>query len=190
MGPINRIIDGCKAGKQKEFRKLYDLYASPMLSVCFRYSRNMADAEDILQEGFIKVFRKINEFKGIGSFEGWLRRIMVNTAINHYKSNLKHSFHDEYVDNKHDKAEDLDMSEKIFIEKKVDHEQILKLVQNLPEGYRMVFNMYVIDGMNHREIAKELNISENTSKSQLFKARRTLKQFVYEKYGEKIQNII
>jgi len=190
MSPINRIIDGCKAGKQKEFRKLYNFYASPMLSVCYRYSRNMADAEDILQEGFIKVFRKIKEFKGSGSFEGWLRRIMVNTAINHYKANLKHSFHHEYNDEMHDKAGEMNLSEKVFIEKEVSQEQILSLVQDLPDGYRMVFNMYVLDGLNHKEIAQDLGISENTSKTQLFKARRTLKQIIGDKYGERIQNII
>lgn len=190
MDPINRIIDGCKAGRQEEFRKLYELYASPMLAVCFRYSRNMVDAEDILQEGFIKVFRKIKNFKGSGSFEGWLRRVMVNTAINHYKANLKHSFQEEYNDNFHDKIDEMSLSDKVFVEDDVSSRQILKLLQQLPEGYKMVFNMHVLDGLTHKEIAEELKISENTSKSQLFKARRTLRGLLMEKYGKQIQSKI
>ncbi len=183
MIPINRIIDGCKAGRQKEFKELYDLYASPMLAVCFRYSKNMDDAKDILQEGFIKVFRKIKDFKGTGSFEGWLRRLMVNTALNHYKANLKYSFHVEYDDGKHDTIDAKNSTENIFVEKTVSHEEILKLVQELPGGYRMVFNMYVLDGLTHKEIAEDLGISDNTSKSQLMKARRMLKGLLTEKYG-------
>ncbi len=190
MEPINRIIDGCKAGRQKEFRKLYEMYASPMLAVCYRYSRNMVDAEDILQEGFIKVFRKIKDFKGSGSFEGWLRRVMVNTAINHYKANLKHSYQDEYDDNIHDKAGEMDLTEKVFVDESVNAELILNLVQQLPDGYRMVFNMHVLDGLTHKEIADELKITESTSKTQLFKARRSLKELLSEKYSEKIRNII
>jgi len=190
MDPINRIIDGCKAGKQEEFRKLYELYASPMLAVCYRYSRNMVDAEDILQEGFVKVFRKIKSFRGSGSFEGWLRRVMVNTAINHYNANIKHSFQDEYDDNIHDRVDETALSEKVFVEDGIDYEQVLKLLQQLPEGYNMVFNMYVLDGLSHKEIAEELKITESTSKSQLFKARRRLRELLMEKYGKQIQNKI
>ena len=161
-----------------------------MLAVCYRYSRNMVDAEDILQEGFVKVFRKIKSFRGSGSFEGWLRRVMVNTAINHYNANIKHSFQDEYDDNIHDRVDETALSEKVFVEDGIDYEQVLKLLQQLPEGYNMVFNMYVLDGLSHKEIAEELKITESTSKSQLFKARRRLRELLMEKYGKQIQNKI
>jgi RNA polymerase sigma-70 factor (ECF subfamily) len=190
MIPINRIIDGCKAGRQKEFRELYDLFASPMLGVCYRYSRNMEDAQDILQEGFVKVFKKIKDFRGDGSFEGWLRRLMVNTALNHYKANLKYSFHEEYTAEQHDSKDDSAYLDKIFLEKEISQKQILQIVQKLPAGYRMVFNMYVIDGLSHKEIAEDLKISENTSKSQLSKARKSLRGMITEKYGAKLHNII
>ena len=186
----NRIIEGCKAGKQSAFRELYRTYASPMLAVCFRYSKNRNDAEDILQEGFIKVFQKINTYKGTGVFEGWLRRIMVNTALNHYKANLKHAYQEEFTD----KADSVDFitksDNKIFLDDGITSNQIMASIQKLPDGYRMVFNMYVLDGMTHKEIAADLNISENTSKSQLSKSRRMLRKLITEKYGAKLHNII
>ena len=185
----NRIIDGCRAGRQSAFRELYDKYASPMLGVCFRYSKNRDDAEDILQEGFIKVFQKIDKYKGIGSFEGWIRRIMVNTAINHYKANLKYAYHEEFTDrNKIGTVNN--EAEKYFVEESVSKNEIMGIVQKLPDGYRLVFNMYVIDGLTHKEIALDLGVSENTSKSQLSKARRMLRNLITEKYGAKLQNII
>lgn len=186
----NRIIDGCKAGRQGAFRELYDKYASPMLGVCYRYSKNRDDAEDILQEGFIKVFQKINNYKGTGSFEGWLRRIMVNTAINHYKANLKYAFQEEFSDNTKNMRSVNNESESLFIEESVSKKEIMSIVQNLPDGYRMVFNMYTLDGMTHKEIAQDLGVSENTSKSQLSKAKRTLRLLITEKYGTRLPNII
>lgn len=177
----NQIIERCKAGKQDAFRELYNLYASSMLGVCFRYSKSRDDAEDILQEGFIKVFQKINDFKGTGVFEGWLRRIMVNTAINHYKANLKYNYHDEIKDDMN-AYEDSSVGS-VFLEEKVPQKQIFKMIKELPDGYRMIFNMYVLDGLTHKEIAEELKISENTSKSQLSKARKTLRNKITEKYG-------
>jgi RNA polymerase sigma-70 factor (ECF subfamily) len=161
-----------------------------MLGVCFRYSKNRSDAEDILQEGFIKVFQKINTFKGTGVFEGWLRRIMVNTALNHYKANLKFAYHEEITD-KNNGVDFINKSDdKIFVDQSVSKEQLLGIVQNLPNGYRMVFNMYVLDGMTHKEIAEDLSISENTSKSQLSKSKKMLRKLITEKYGAKVHNII
>jgi RNA polymerase sigma-70 factor (ECF subfamily) len=184
----NQLIKRCKEGKQSAFRELYDLYASPMLGVCFRYSKSRDDAEDILQEGFIKVFQKINDFKGTGVFEGWLRRIMVNTAINHYKSNLKYNFHDELKDDLNG-YEDQGINS-IILDEEIPREQLLNIIQLLPNGYRMVFNMFVFDGLTHKEIADELAISENTSKSQLSKARKMLRKVITEKYGAVVHNMI
>ncbi len=143
-----------------------------MLGVCYRYSKTRAEAEDLLQEGFIKVFQKINSFEGKGSFEGWLRRIMVNNSINNYKSNLKHYFHEEINDQLIATEKDNDEFE---IQDFIKEETLIKYIQDLPTGYKMVFNMYAIDGLSHKEIADELNISINTSKTQLFKARKHLR---------------
>ncbi len=186
----NRIIEECKAGKQSAFGELYKLYASPMLGVCFRYSKNRNDAEDILQEGFIKVFQKINTYNGTGVFEGWLRRIMVNTAINHYKANLKYAYQEEITDRNNGVDFINKSKDKIFVEEPVSKNQIMAIVQKLPDGYRMIFNMYVLDGMTHKEIADDLSISVNTSKSQLSKSRRMLRKLITEKYGAIMHNII
>ena len=144
------------------------------------YSIYREEAEDVLQEGFIKVFQKINTFEGKGSFEGWLKRIMVNTAINYYKSNKKYQFHEEYDVNNvnHTKSEQAD--EMVEIEGPIKQEVLIGMINDLPVGYRLVFNMYVFDGMTHKEIAHDLNIKEGTSKSQLAKARKRLKQKVEE----------
>lgn len=174
MEVTKRLIEGCKAGKQNAFSELYRLCSSPMLGVCFRYCRNREEAEDVLQEGFIKVFKYISGYRGEGSFEGWIRRIMVNTALNHYRSNIKISNTIEYDDSKHDVAED----ETITIDDKLKPEMIFRQLQNLPDGYRMVFNMYVLEGLTHKEIADELGIAENTSKSQLSKARKMLRKLL------------
>lgn len=186
----NRIIEACKAGKQSAFGELYKLYAPQMLGVCFRYSKNKNDAEDILQEGFIKVFQKINTYKGNGVFNSWLRRIMVNTAINHYKANLKYAYQEEVSDVNSSVDFVSNSSDKVFVEQSVSKKQIMEQLQKLPNGYRMVFNMYVIDGMTHKEIADALAISENTSKSQLSKSRKMLKKIITEKYGAVLHNIM
>lgn len=171
----NRIIEGCKKGKRNSFSKLYKECAPTMLGVCFRYSKTREEAEDILQEGFIKIFERISTYEGKGSFAGWMRRIMVNTAINHYKANLKHYYHEDVDkdDNINLKADE--MEGPYQHENKINKEKLILLIQQLPHGYQMVFNLYVIDGLSHKEIADELGISINTSKTQLFKARKQLK---------------
>lgn len=174
-----KIVDGCIAGKRKAFNLLYKKYAPVMLGVCMRYCKSAPEAEDVLQEGFIKVFKNMRKFRKEGSFEGWIKRIMINTAIDNYQSSLKHYFHAH--------IEDLD--ETIILGTQADHEweppqdkisrnKIMALVQQLPDGYRMVFNLYAIEGMGHKEIAGLLHITESTSKTQLFKARRSLKNLL------------
>jgi RNA polymerase sigma-70 factor (ECF subfamily) len=172
------IVEKCKAGDKKAFAFLYNTYAPKMLGVCFRYAKSREEAEDMLQEGFIKLFQKIDTFKGSGSFEGWMRRVIVNTAINYYKTQIKYN-----------STLNVENSDLTFVEN--DHSEnssgsdipqnkLLEMIQQLPEGYKMIFNLYVMDGYTHQEISEILNISINTSKSQLFKARNMLRTKVEE----------
>jgi len=164
------LVKGCQKGKAKFQRLLYERYAPKMLGVCMRYFHSKDQAQDALQDGFVKVYTKIENFRGQGSLEGWIRRIMVNTSLNLLRDNLKHAFHADVDD------------VKVYIaDPSVDYdhfhvEDIMKLIQDLPKGYRIIFNMYEIDGYAHKEIAEELQISVNTSKSQLLKARRYLRK--------------
>lgn len=176
----NQIIEGCKSGKRKSFSVIYKKYAPKMLGVCYRYSKSKAEAEDVLQEGFIKAFQKIKTYEGRGSMEGWLRRIMVNTAINNYKANIKHYYHEDIdMDNNINiKSDGEEIS--IQLDNDITDKHIIKLIQELPTGYQIVFNLFVIDGLTHQEIAEELGISINTSKSQLSKARKWLRNKLVE----------
>lgn len=181
----DQIVVGCRKGKHHAFNALYNKYSAKMLGVCFRYTKSKEEAEDVLQEGFIKVFNKISSFKSRGSFEGWLRRIMVNTAINHYKAKKKYQTQDIDLNSKHLVDSYASDEETIEVDETLPKEELMKILQDLPEGYRFVFNMFVIEGMKHSEIAAELNISVNTSKSQLFKARRWLRQRIEERQKQK-----
>ncbi len=169
------LINGCKIGDKKAQRTLYDKYAAKMLGVCIRYFRDIDEAEDALQEGFIKIFKNIDKFRNEGSFEGWIRRIMVNTSLNYYKSNLKHYYGTDY-----DEVEEFVEDEKLKFDN-LSVEYLLKIIQDLPEGYRLVFNLYEIEGYSHKEIAEMLGISVNTSKSQLMKAKRNLQKVLVSK---------
>lgn len=164
------ILIGCRKGKSKAQKKLYDLYSAQMFGVCLRYAKNTADAEDILQDGFVKVFKNIDKYDGSGPLAGWIYRVMVNTALNHLRSKNKMRFV-EYDNNIADKHHEDD-----YIEPSFSKQEIMKAVQKLPYGYRTVFNMYVIDGYKHKEIAEMLDISINTSKTQLARARNMLKE--------------
>lgn len=162
------LIKGCQRGKAKFQRLLYELYAPKMLGVCMRYFHSKSEAQDALQDGFVKVYTKIHNFRSNGSLEGWIRRIMVNTSLNLLRDNLKHLYHSDVDD------------EKVHIaDSSVEYDQfnvqdILKLIQGMPSGYQIIFNLYEIDGYAHKEIAEEMQISVNTSKSQLLKARKYL----------------
>ena len=170
MTDEDKILEGCISGKRRAQNQLYKRFASGMLGVCLRYSKNIAEAEDILQEGFIKVFSYIKSFRKDGSLEGWIRRIMINTAITHYKKNK--IYFEEINDEEIGFIEETDKNEMF---EPVDRETLLKLIQNMPEGYNLVMNLYVFEGYTHKEISGILNISENTSKSQLSKARKYLR---------------
>ncbi len=168
------IIKGCIAGKREFQKKLYETFSGKMLFVCFRYCKNREEAEDVLQEGFIKVFKHINTFKFEGSFEGWVRRIMVNTAIEHIRKN-KHTHAFDDVENMVESPES-----ELDITGKLNEKELLKMVHMLPDGYRAVFNLYAIEGYSHKEIADLLGIAEGTSKSQLSKAKVFLKTLLHK----------
>jgi len=178
MNSDDQIIAGCLEGKRKAFSLLFENYAPVMLGVCMRYCKNRIDAEDVMQDGFIKVFGQIHKFRREGSFEGWIKRIMINAAIDNYQSNLKHAFHEEVGEITSVPAiadypgEDDDLPDEL----KIPHAKLMEMIQELPDGYRMVFNLYAIENYNHKDIASLLGISENTSKTQLLKARKALRK--------------
>ena len=145
-----------------------------MMGVCLRYSQNREEAEDILQEGFLKVFQNISTFRKEGSLEGWIKRIMINHALNQFRKNRRNPFLADIEEI--NETEILDYDETTRSVEPVPEEILISLIQSLPQGYRVVFNLYVMEENSHKEIAEALNISENTSKTQLMKARRLLRK--------------
>lgn len=174
---VERVVRGCSNGDEKYQRLLYQYMYSKMMAVCYRYSDRPEDAQDLFQEGFIKVFKKIEKFNFKGSLEGWIRRIMVNHAIDHYRKN-KNKFAMSETLVKAEQIPSEDIEEGIFDE--IEANDLLLLVQKLSPVYRTVFSLYILDGYSHREIAEELDISEGTSKSNLSKAKRNLKELVLQ----------
>ena len=167
------LIEGCIRGDRKMQHELYNRFASKMYGVCLRYAGNAEEAEDILQEGFIKVFNKIGSFRSEGSFEGWIRRIFVNTAIEHFRKKI-------YLQPITDYEEDTVEGKYLSVLDSLAEKDIIQLVQQLSPGYRTVFNMYVVEGYTHKQIAEALNISEGTSKSQLSRAKLILQDMVQQ----------
>ncbi len=165
------LLEGCIQGDRRMQRALYDRFAPKMYGVCLRYAGNAEEAEDILQEGFIKVFRKISSYRGDGSFEGWIRRIFVNTAIEYYR---KKTYLQPITEHEENTVEGKYLS----VLDDLAEKDIIKLVQQLSPGYRTVFNMYVVEGYTHKQIADLLGISEGTSKSQLSRAKQILQEMV------------
>ena len=163
------LIKECVKGNAKAQRFLFEKFAPKMLTVCIRYAKNKSDAEDVLQDAFIKVFNKISEFKNEGSLEGWIRRIMVNTSLDQIRKNSKFS-NDTDLEAVSYKLENND-----FTFENLVSEDLLKLINSMPNGYRVVFNMFAIEGYSHQEIASTLGVTENTSKSQYLRARSFLK---------------
>jgi RNA polymerase sigma-70 factor (ECF subfamily) len=168
------IIEGCAAGKRSAQSALFNRYAPAMLAVCMRYARDREEAEDILQEAFLKIFRYISTFRKEGSFEGWMKRVMINHALNHYRKRRKMPFLEDI--DAINETDILDREDPDAPHAPISAEKLTTLIQKLPPGYRMVFNMYVFEEFSHKEISMELNISENTSKTQLLKARRMLRK--------------
>jgi RNA polymerase sigma-70 factor (ECF subfamily) len=170
------LIKKCLKGKPKYQKMLFDRYAPKMFGVVSRYFSSYAEAQDALQDGFVKVFMKLGDYSGLGSFEGWIRRIMINTSLNNIRQNLKHQFHMD-VDDVQEFIEDESQSYD-----RLTTEDMLNVIREMPAGYRTVFNLYEIEGYHHNEIAVELGISVNTSKSQLLKARAYLRKRIAKLY--------
>ena len=169
--PESDLIRGCLEDNRRMQEELYCRFSPRMYAVCLRYAGNAEEAEDILQEGFIKVFKKLDSFRSEGSFEGWVRRIFVNTAIEHFRRK-------RYLMPVTEKEEKTIEGKYISVLDELAEKDILSLVQELSPGYRTVFNMYVVEGYTHKEIADMLNISEGTSKSQLSRAKVILQDMV------------
>lgn len=170
MSTDNEIIAGCIKHDKKSQQKLYDKYSRILLGICLRYANNNAEAYDILQDSFLKIFSNIEKFSGVGSFEGWLKRITVNTASTQYTKNLKYKNHyeiDEYMT--------VETGATSFEEDFFTSEELFIILNELPVGYRKVFNLYAIDGYLHREIAEMLGITTTTSKSQYCRAKSMIR---------------
>ncbi|HQN99239.1 MAG TPA: RNA polymerase sigma factor [Bacteroidales bacterium] len=163
------LIKGCLEGNAKMQRRLYNTYAPKMYGICLRYAQNQDEASDILQEGFIKVFTKLQDFRNEGSLEGWIKKIMINTAINFYIKEKR------YLTTNLETGEGISEQVQISYDN-LQLKDLLKLVQGLPAGYRAIFNLYEIEGYTHKEISEILGISINTSKTQLMHARRFLQK--------------
>jgi RNA polymerase sigma factor (sigma-70 family) len=172
------IIEGCVAGKRSAQSALYRKYAAVMLAICLRYAQNRDEAEDILQEAFLKIFHNIASYRKEGSFEGWMKRIMINHALNYYRRNRKLPFLEDI--GSINETEIMEKEDQSAMHAPVSAEKLTALIQLLPPGYRMVFNMYVFEEYSHKEICEELGISESTSKTQLLKARRMLRKKIIE----------
>lgn len=167
-----KLVEGC-LGKERSYQELlYKKFAAKMMGVCLGYTKDKDAAKDLLQEAFIKVFNNISNYNGQGSLEGWIRRIVVNTAIDQYRKENK-----LYVSNiEKETPPSVDNS----ILEQVNSEELLQLIRKLPEGYRMVFNLYAVEGYSHEEIADQLKITESTSRSQLARARKLLQEWITE----------
>ncbi len=174
------LINGCMRGDKNAQRQLFEMYSSKMYGVCYRYVKDAMHAEDILVTGFTKIFEKISQFKREGSFEGWIRRVMVNESLTYLRKSRAMSIEVEleYADRQPDYDN---------LSDHLEAEDLLAMIESLPPGYRLVFNMYAIDGYSHKEIAEQLGISENTSKSQLSRARTHLQKILAD-HEESLQS--
>ena len=163
---LDQLIHDCKNNDTKAQEQLYRLFSSKLFAICLKYSRNYAEAEDNLQDGFLIIFDKIHQYNFKGSFEGWIKRIMINNVLQQYR---KVSFLELTTENISEEPE-------VEIDESVSLEFLMKIIQELPDRYRLVFNLYVIDGYSHNDIAEMLEISTGTSKSNLSRARMILKE--------------
>jgi RNA polymerase sigma-70 factor (ECF subfamily) len=161
-----KLIEACRRGDRKAQEEFYKKFSSHLLGVCFRYARNLAQAEDILQEGFIKIFANLDQLKDPQLLKSWMTTIMVNTSITSISKNVKWKF------------EDIDLAEEVPVDEEVTSqlstEDVMAAIQRLPDGFRIVLNLFAIEGYKHAEIAKKLGITESTSRSQYVRARRML----------------
>ncbi len=188
MNNEKEIISRCKNGDNDAQKTLFEEYSLTMMGVCMRYLKDKHAASDIMQEGFIVVFTKIAQYKGLGSFEGWIKRIMINLSLRYLKKKSKNHFYDideldKYANlqSKTDEDVNIDFTDKksVITNTEITQHEIFETVAELPDGFRTVFNLYVMEGYKHKEIAKKLDISINTSKTQLLRARKQLQDKLY-----------
>lgn len=163
------LIKACIRNSPSAQKELFDRFSRKMMGVCSRYAEDSLEAQDIMQDGFIKVFNSMESFQYQGSLEGWIKRIMINTALDNYRRNKKRKYAVEL-----DSEDAMEVKDQNQIVEGITKKFLLKLIQKLPEGYRIIFNMFAIEGYSHKEIASELGISINTSKSQYARARAYL----------------
>ena len=168
---LDTLISQCREGYSEKQEELYLLFYNYAMSICLRYSRDREEAIEIVNDGFVKVFTKLNKYADRTSFKAWLRRIMINASIDYYRRNEKHYHNVDISYAKHEFVTEDALD-------KISEKEIVALIQELPPSYRMVFNLFVIEGFNHREIAEKLNIGIGTSKSNLAIARSKLKRRV------------
>ncbi len=169
LDTLKKIIKGCLQQRRADQYRLYAHFSKKMFGICLRYAASHDEAQDILQEGFVKVFEKLPSYKGAGKFEGWIRKIFINTAIEKYRERIYHLPIDQITENDislhHNPAPDM-----------LHTKDILQFIQQLPTQYRLVFNLYALEGFSHKEISEALKISESTSRSNLSRARLLLKE--------------
>lgn len=181
MDHLETLINKCIAADEKAQKRLYSRFAPSLFGICMRFAKNSQEAEDILQEGFIKIFKNLKTYRNEGVLEAWMRRVIINTAINLYKKKIP-NFQDidfERWKNRQVRNDAID---------NLSHAELLEVIQELPKGYRMVFNMNVIEGYTHKEISEKLNISVNTSKSQLSRARKVLQNKISKNLNRSIES--
>ncbi len=176
------LISACINNDPRAQKQLFEEYAGKMLGVCARYCPNLEDAKDALHEGFIKIFRQIDKFNGKSKLQTWMTRIMIYTAIDHFKGSIKFNYYDSDEDIYKASGESY-VDEVEYDDDQIKVADLYKAINELPDGYKMVFNLYAIDGFTHKQIAEKLNISEGTSKSQLARARKLLKTIVKERFN-------
>jgi RNA polymerase sigma factor (sigma-70 family) len=179
---LQHIINGCRDRNPMAQKELYETFRSKMFGICMRYAGNYDDAQDILQDGFLKVFEKIDQFGFKGAFEGWIRKIMVNTALERFRTNYQ-------VININDNLKEIDREQTGDFTSDIDARELIRFVQELSPKYRIVFNLYAIEGYSHKEIADMLGITEGTSKSNLSRARDILQDKVNRFYIKSAKSI-
>jgi len=179
-----RLVRECLKGHHEAQRQLYDIFSESMLGVCYRYTKSMADAEDVLQEGFLKVFKSLPQYKFEGPLGAWIRRIMVNSALNYLKKHSRYSEDLSFLDtNLHPVSNDNP-------EVQMNVKDLAELIRQLPTGYQAVFNLHAVEGYSHVEIGEMLGINEGTSRSQYARARALLISWIYKQIDNKKEKYV
>lgn len=179
---LPELLAGCLRNHRRSQELLYRQFYGYAMSVCLRYAPTREGALEVLNDGFLKVFTRLDQYEPTQSFKGWLRRILINTAVDHYRQEVRHFYHEDV-----EQADQIAGTESIDAYSQLAHEELMRLIQQLSPAYRLVFNLYVIDGFSHDEIAAQLGISVGASKSNLARARENLRQLLkqlnYDEYA-------